>query len=74
MGPVEVLWDGDGVHPPPLPDGGQTENITSRRTTYAGGNYYLLEHADGNILFLIIRVTTRCVHKFNQSILLIHLN
>ena len=37
MGPVEVLWDGDGVSPPPE----QThacENITSCRTTYAGGN------------------------------------
>ena len=37
MGPVEVLWDGDRVHPP-LPSGGQSEYITSRRTTYAGGN------------------------------------
>ena len=31
IGPVEVLWDKDGVHPP---GGGQSENITSRRTTY----------------------------------------
>ena len=30
MGPVEVLWDGDGVPPPPGCE--QTENITSRRT------------------------------------------
>ena len=36
MGPVEVLWDGDGV--PPLPGGEKTENITSRCTTHAGGN------------------------------------
>ena len=51
MGPVEVLWDRDGVSPgkdmepvevlwdggwgiplPPPPGGGQSENITSRRT------------------------------------------
>ena len=57
MGPVEVLWDGYVVNPPPpkkkdmgpvglrwgtppLPPtrgDGQTENITSRRTSYAGG-------------------------------------
>ena len=36
MGPVEVLGDGNGVTPPP-PGGGQSENITSRRTAYAGG-------------------------------------
>ena len=34
MGPVEVLWDGDGVSP----RCGQTENITSRCTWYVGGN------------------------------------
>ena len=34
MGPVEVLWDGARV-----PHGcEQTENITFRRTSYAGGN------------------------------------
>ena len=32
MGPVEVLWEEMG---PPPPDGGQTENMTSRRTTRA---------------------------------------
>ena len=55
MGPVEVLWDGDGV-PPPKGHGTsasimgwrwvpprvwtnkQTENITSRCISYAGGN------------------------------------
>ena len=36
MGPVEVLWDGDGVAPPPH-ECEQTENITSHRTSYAGG-------------------------------------
>ena len=43
--PPTRTWDGvppppphrlDGVPPPP--NGGQSENITSRRTTYAGGN------------------------------------
>ena len=34
MGPAEVLWDGDGV---PLAGSGQSENITSHRTSYAGG-------------------------------------
>ena len=53
MGPVEVLWGGDGVLPrknmepveelwdgegSPPSGGGQTENITSRRTSLAGGN------------------------------------
>ena len=33
MGPVEVLWHGDGVTPPSL-GGGQTENTTSRRTKF----------------------------------------
>ena len=48
MGPVEVLWDGDGTSgsimgwrwgnfPPPPPGCEQTENITSRRTSYAVG-------------------------------------
>ena len=37
MGPVEVLSDWDGVTPPP-PGGGQSENITSRGTTYVVGN------------------------------------
>ena len=39
MGPVEVLWDKDGVTPPPK----QThtcENITSHRTTDAGSNNF----------------------------------
>ena len=36
LGPVEVLLDGDGVTPT-TPGGGQSENITSRRTTYSGG-------------------------------------
>ena len=36
LGPVEVLWDGDWVTPTPL-GGGQSENITSRRTMYSGG-------------------------------------
>ena len=40
MGPVEVLWDGDGVNPPPrVWTDKQTENVTSCRTSYAGGNY-----------------------------------
>ena len=54
MRPVEIIWGGDGVPPeriwdqwkvlwegdgyPPPPSGGQSENLTSRRTTYAGGN------------------------------------
>ena len=41
MGPVEVLRDGDGdgvtLPPPPPPGGEQSENMTSRRTTYASG-------------------------------------
>ena len=36
MGPVKVLLEGDVVTPPPTPGGRQTENITSRRTSYAG--------------------------------------
>ena len=40
MGPVEVLWDGDGVTPPPPGVNRQTpvKTVPSRRTTYAGGN------------------------------------
>ena len=34
MGPVEVLWDGDGV---PLPGGEQSENITFRHPSDVGG-------------------------------------
>ena len=44
MGRVEVLLDRDVV-PPATPDGGQTENIAFRPTTYAGGNcptYYFI--------------------------------
>ena len=37
MGPVEVFLDGDGGTPPPTWTD-TCENITSRRTTYAGGN------------------------------------
>ena len=43
MGPVEVLWDGDGVNPPPPPPPPVwTDRLTpvktvSRCTTYAGG-------------------------------------
>ena len=37
MGPVVVLWDGDGVSSPP-PGGEQTKTITFCRTSYAGGN------------------------------------
>ena len=38
MGPVEVLWEGDGVPPfPSLEQPHTSENITSCRTTYAGG-------------------------------------
>ena len=36
MEPVEVLWDGD-PHPRVWTDK-QTENITSHRTSYTGGN------------------------------------
>ena len=36
MGPVEALWDGDGV-PLWVWTDKQTENITSRHTSYAGG-------------------------------------
>ena len=36
IGPVELLWDGDGVPPPAGCE--QTENITYRRTSYAGDN------------------------------------
>ena len=40
IGPVEVLRDGDRVPtPPPPPVCEQTENITPRRPSYAGGNY-----------------------------------
>ena len=41
MGPVEVLWDGDGV--PPGCE--QTENITSRHTAYAVGNKYFVPNS-----------------------------
>ena len=37
---MEVVWDGDGV-PSPYPGREQTENKTSRRTTYAGGNSFI---------------------------------
>ena len=37
MGLVEVLWDGDGVPLPP-PGCEQTENITFRHPSDAGGN------------------------------------
>ena len=39
MGP-EVLWDGDGVNPPPPPSTDRQKRVKtlpSRRTTYAGG-------------------------------------
>ena len=43
MGPVEVLWDGDGVTPPPPPEPTDAcEKITSRRTTHADGKNYEL--------------------------------
>ena len=46
IGPVEILWDGDGVPPA----GGQSENITSHRTSYANGNKALLLQNYSNIL------------------------
>ena len=42
MIPVEVLWDGDGVTPPKVEQTDTCENITSRRSTYAGGNIIYL--------------------------------
>ena len=38
MGPMEVLWDGDVVNPPPYEQTDADKNITFRRTTYTGGN------------------------------------
>ena len=39
-GTVKVLdlWDRDGIPPPPPPGCEQTENITSRRTSYPSSN------------------------------------
>ena len=54
MGPVEVLWDGDGV-PSPQQDGGQTENITSHHTTYVGGKIT-------NIHYNLIQITFKRIH------------
>ena len=38
MGPVEVLWDGDGVHPPPPPEGCELTNKLKLLPSDAGGN------------------------------------
>ena len=38
MGPVEVLWHGDGV--PPRCGQTPVKTVPSRRTTYAGGNNF----------------------------------
>ena len=38
MGPMEVLWDGDGLHSPHVDRQiNACENITSHRATYVGG-------------------------------------
>ena len=72
IGPVEVLWDGDGVPLErtwnqwtyygmemglPPPGGGQTENITSCRTTYAGGK--------NPVKFYILKSKIQIISKFN---------
>ena len=56
MGPVEVLRDGDVMGwkwgaPPEQTDA--CENITSRRTTYAGSNYIRWSsHVDRHLKFI----------------------
>ena len=38
MGPVEVLWEGNGV-PPAVDRDTPVKTVPSRRSTYAGGKY-----------------------------------
>ena len=39
MGPVKVLWDGDGVTPPGVDRWAPVKTVPSHGTTYAGTKY-----------------------------------